>query len=408
MDIQSVRDEFPILKRKINNIPLVYFDNSATSQKPRVVIDALRDFYFKSNANIHRGIHTLSEEATIQYEQTRERVAEFIGAANEKEVIFTSNTTSGINLVAQGLHLLMPRNTNTIVISEMEHHSNLVPWQQYTRAHNLQLKYVPVKDDFTLDIEALKSILSKEKVGFVSLAHISNVLGTVNPVEEMTRLAKEKGAIVLIDGAQSAPHFPVDVEEIGCDFFAFSGHKMCGPTGVGVLYGKQDVLEALPPFQFGGGMIHEVSYSESSWAGIPERFEAGTPNFADVIAFKEAIDFLDSVGMQNIWEHEQDLTAYFLENLSKYSFVHHIGPSAELKAGVISIKIDGVHPHDAAQFLDNKGIAVRAGHHCAQPLHKKFDIGASLRASLYLYNTKEEIDYFLKQLPEVYEMFRKS
>lgn len=392
MDVERIREDFPILKRKINGHPLIYFDNTATTQKPVQVINAIKEFYEKYNANIHRGVHTLSQEASELYEKAHEKVADFINA-DWREVIFVRNTTEAINLVANILDL----EDGEVVVSMMEHHSNLVPWQ------DKNLKVVNIKKDGTLDMEDLKEKITK-KTKLVAITHVSNVLGTINPVEEIGKMAHEVGALFLVDGAQSVPHMPIDVRKMDCDFLAFSGHKMLGPTGVGVLYGKKDLLEELPPFLKGGDMISHVWVDKATWNELPWKYEAGTPNIAGGVGLGAAVDYLKSIGVENVRRHEEELVRYALDGLSSLG-VEIYGP--EERGGLISFNLDGIHPHDVAYFLDRKGIAVRSGHHCAQPLMRYFGIKGTVRASFYIYNTKWEIDKFLDVLKEVQHGLRR-
>ena len=392
MDVERIREDFPILKRKINGHPLIYFDNTATTQKPVQVINAIKEFYEKYNANIHRGVHTLSQEASELYEKAHEKVADFINA-DWREVIFVRNTTEAINLVANILDL----EDGEVVVSMMEHHSNLVPWQ------DKNLKVVNIKKDGTLDMEDLKEKITK-KTKLVAITHVSNVLGTINPVEEIGKMAHEVGALFLVDGAQSVPHMPIDVRKMDCDFLAFSGHKMLGPTGIGVLYGKKDLLEELPPFLKGGDMISHVWVDKATWNELPWKYEAGTPNIAGGVGLGAAVDYLKSIGVENVRRHEEELVRYALDGLSSLG-VEIYGP--EERGGLISFNLDGIHPHDVAYFLDRKGIAVRSGHHCAQPLMRYFGIKGTVRASFYIYNTKWEIDKFLDVLKEVQHGLRR-
>ncbi len=386
MDVERIREDFPILKRKINGHPLIYFDNTATTQKPVQVINAIKEFYEKYNANIHRGVHTLSQEASELYEKAHEKVADFINA-DWREVIFVRNTTEAINLVANVLDL----KDGEVVVSMMEHHSNLVPWQ------DKNLEVVNIKGDGTLDMEDLKEKITK-KTKLVAITHVSNVLGTINPVEEIGKMAHEVGALFLVDGAQSVPHMPIDVKKMNCDFLAFSGHKMLGPAGIGVLYGKKDLLEELPPFLKGGDMISHVWVDRATWNELPWKYEAGTPNIAGGVGLGAAVDYLKTVGMENVRRHEEELVGYALDGLSSLG-VEIYGP--EERGGLISFNLEGVHPHDVAYFLDKKGIAVRSGHHCAQPLMRCLGIKGTVRASFYIYNTKWEIDKFLDALKEI-------
>jgi cysteine desulfurase/selenocysteine lyase len=404
-DVESIRAEFPILARETRpGIPIAYLDSAATSQKPRQVIDALSDFYKQHNSNVHRGIHKLAEEATHSFEQARERIAQFIHVDSAKEVVFTRNTTESINLIAQtwGRHNLNP--ADRILLTEMEHHSNLVPWQILAAERDLHLQFVPIMDDGRLDLDTYRKLLEEEP-RLVSFTHMSNVLGTVNPVQEMTALAHQAGAIVAIDGAQSVPHLPVDVGKIGADFYSFSAHKMCGPTGIGVLYGRRELLEAMPPFLGGGDMIKRVRLQDFTTNEVPYKFEAGTPAIAEGVGFGTAVDYLEQIGLEKIHRHEQWLTSYALERLEEIPGVKVYGPDAEYRGGVLPFTVDVAHPHDVAQILDSMGIAVRAGHHCAMPLHDRFHLPATTRASFYLYTITQEIDRLVEGLYRVKKIF---
>jgi cysteine desulfurase/selenocysteine lyase len=392
-DVNEIRKDFPILDRKIRGKPLVYLDNAATTQKPRQVIDALVHYYEHYNANIHRGLHTLAEEATAAYEDARLKAGRFINAAHpEQEIIFTRNTTESINLVANawGRKFLQPG--DEIVFSAMEHHSNLVPWQLIALATGAKLKFVDIDETGHLDADDMLAKIG-ERTKVVAISQMSNVLGTINPIKEIAALAHRFGAIVLVDGAQSVPHMPVDVQEMDCDFLAFSSHKMLGPTGVGVLYGKRDVLNAMDPFLGGGEMIKRVTYEASTYADLPHKFEAGTPNIADVIAFGAAIDYLEDLGMDAVREHERAITQYAIDRLRETEGVRVYGPlDATERGGAVAFNYRDLHAHDLSQVLDQHGIAIRAGHHCAQPLMRRLDVVATARASFYLYNREDEVD----------------
>jgi cysteine desulfurase/selenocysteine lyase len=383
---------------------LVYLDSAATSQKPHQVIDAISNFYQSHNANIHRGIHQLAEEATAAYESSRARIAEFIGAPSPRQVIFTRNTTESINLVAYSWGRSALAEGDLILATEMEHHSNLVPWQLLAEERGLRMEFIPLTSDFELDLQVYQDLLSQGP-RLVAFTHMSNVLGTINPAAEMTRMAQEQGAVVVIDGAQSVPHFAVDVSEIGADFYVFSAHKMCGPSGVGVLYGRRDLLEEMPPFLGGGDMIKRVSLREATYNEIPHKFEAGTPAIAEVVGFGTAVDYLSEVGMDRISDHEKNLIHTAIERLEEVPGVKVYSPPTTDKGGVASFSLDVAHPHDVAQVLDHEGIAVRAGHHCAMPLHEKLDLPATTRASFYLYNSLEEIDQLIQGVYRVMEIF---
>ncbi len=404
-DVLRVRQDFPVLGREVRpGVTLVYLDSTATSQKPRQVLEAMDTFYRRSNANIHRGVHTLAEEATAQYEEARARIARFIHAPSPRQIVYTRNTTEAINLVAYAWGRTFLKPGDRILLTEMEHHSNLVPWYLLAQERDLTLDFVPLTDDGHLDLEAYRQRLSYSP-RLVAFTHMSNVLGTINPAREMIAQAHQAGAIVLVDGAQSVPHFPVNVQELDVDFLAFSAHKMCGPTGIGVLYGKMDLLEAMPPFLGGGDMIKAVHLGSFVPNEVPYKFEAGTPAIAEVIGFGAALDYLEQIGMEAIAAHERELTAYALERLEEVPGLQLLGPKAEEKGGVVAFTLDGVHPHDIAQILDHYGIAVRAGHHCAQPLHQRFGIPATARASFYLYTTREEIDKLVEAIYQVKKIF---
>ncbi|MBN2117247.1 MAG: cysteine desulfurase [Anaerolineales bacterium] len=405
LNINEIRNDFPIFQREVKpGVPLVYLDSTATSQKPLAVIEAMNDFYRRSNANIHRGVHTLAEEATELYEQSRVRIARFINASAAHQIIYTRNTTESINLVAYSWGRAHLKAGDLVILTEMEHHSNLVPWHILQAERGIELEFIPVTDDGLLDLEAYKTLLARSPK-LVSFAHMSNVLGTINPAAEIIRLAHAAGAVTVVDAAQSVPHFKVDVQALEADFLAFSAHKMCGPTGIGVLYGKTALLESMPPFLGGGDMIKEVKLRSFRPNSLPYKFEAGTPAIAEAVGFGAAVDYLTSVGMDAIAAHEHEITEYALERLEEVPGVRVFGPSAQHKGGVTAFTLDGVHPHDVAQILDRDGVAVRAGHHCAQPLHEKFGIPASSRASFYLYNTKAEIDLLVNGIYKVKEMF---
>jgi len=397
LDPVALRADFPILAREVHGKPLAYLDNAASSQKPRTVIEALAEFYRAHYANIHRGVHTLSEEATAAHEEARDKVAAFINAPDRRGVIFTRNTTEAINLVAYAWGRACIGPGDRIVVTEMEHHSNLVPWQLLAREVGAELAYVSVTDEGRLDLESLGRLL-KRPVKLVAFTHISNALGTVNPAQEIIARAHAAGARVLVDAAQSVPHLQVDVCLLDCDFLAFSGHKMCGPTGIGVLYGRPELLEEMPPFLTGGGMIRRVGRTEATWNDLPWKFEAGTVAIAEAVGLGVAVDYLSGVGLEAVWAHERELAAYALERLAEMPGVRVIGPPASERSGVIAFTVtatgmaESIHPHDLAQALDWEGIAIRAGYHCAQPLHERLGLKATARASFYLYNTREEVD----------------
>jgi cysteine desulfurase/selenocysteine lyase len=399
LDINVIRQEFPILNREVKGRPLIYLDNAATTQKPQQVLDALMHYYTNYNANIHRGIHTLAEEATAAFEQTRDAVKSFIGARTREEIIFTRGTTEGINLVAYSWGRKNIQAHDEIIISNMEHHSNIVPWQLLCEEKGAVLKVIPINERGELILEEYKKMLGP-KTKLVSIVHVSNALGTVNPVKQMIADAHAVGALFMVDGAQSAVHLDINVTDLDCDFFAFSAHKLYGPTGVGVLYGKKAILEAMPPFQAGGEMIREVTLQRTTFNDLPYKFEAGTPNIADVIAFKSALHFVQSIGKEKIRRHERDLMDYGQQELEKISGLKIIGKAKE-KVSVISFVIEKAHPQDIGILLDNRGIAVRTGHHCAQPLMDHFCIPGTARASFAVYNTRYEIDELVKGLLRV-------
>jgi len=395
-DLASIRKDFPILDQSVNGAPLVYFDNAATTQKPQLVMDALQHYYTKDNANIHRGLHTLAERATTGYELTRKKLAEFLHAPSSDQIIFTSGTTAGINLVAQTFGRASFKAGDVILVSNLEHHSNIVPWQMIAQETGAEVQVIPVDNLGVLDIAAYQSLLSS-KVKLVAVNHVSNAIGTINPIKQMIELAHQVGAKVLIDGAQSVAHFEIDVQEYDMDFLAFSAHKLFGPTGVGVLYGKRELLEAMPPYQGGGEMIKEVSFSGTTYNELPYKFEAGTPNIADVYAFGFALDYLKSLPKNAVWNQEKALLEYATEQLSQIDGLRIVGQAPE-KIAVVSFVIKGVHPQDIGVLLDKFGVAIRTGHHCAQPLMARYDLVGTCRASFAFYNTKEEIDLFVKAL----------
>ncbi len=406
LDINRIREDFPILKREVHGRPLVYFDNAATSQKPRQVIDALVDYYSSYNANIHRGIHALAEEATAKYEETRQKVADFIGAPGPETVVFTRNTTESINLVAYAWGRKNVSEGDEIVLSVTEHHSNIVPWQVLATEMGATLRFIDIDDEGHLVSHDIERLIGP-KTKLVAVTHMSNVLGTINPVERIAEAAHAHGALLLVDGAQSVPHMPVDVQALDCDFLAFSAHKMLGPTGVGVLYARRELLEAMPPFLGGGEMIRRVRLEGSTWNDVPWKFEAGTPNIGDVCAFGATIDYLQALGMENVRAHEIDITRAAIRKLSQVPGVTVYGPeSAEAKGGVVAFNLDSVHPHDVGTVLDGHGVAIRAGHHCAQPLMRRLDVVATARASFYVYNTIEELDGLAEGIEAAARLFR--
>lgn len=404
-NVQRVREDFPILKREIRpGKCLVYLDSTATSQKPLSVIQSMDDFYRRSNANIHRGVHTLAEESTALYEEARGRIAKFIGAPKPREVIYTRNTTESINLVAYSWGRKNLKQGDLIILTEMEHHSNLVPWQILAQELNLRLEFIPVTRDGLLDLEEYRRLLMLSPK-LVAFTQMSNVLGTINPAKEIIHLAHQAGALTLVDGAQSVPHLPVNVQDLDADFLAFSAHKMLGPTGIGVLYGKEALLEAMPPFLGGGDMIKKVHLRDFTPNDLPHKFEAGTPAVAEAVGFGAAVDYCSALGMENVARHEHAVVHYALEALSEIEGLKVFGPSAENKGGVAAFTLPDVHPHDIAQILDTQGIAVRAGHHCAMPLHEKFNIPATTRASFYVYNSYDDVDQLVAGLKQVQKIF---
>lgn len=402
MDVKAIREQFPILDQEINGKPLVYLDSSATSQKPIKVIEAVNEYYRKNNSNVHRGVHTLGSRATDQYEGAREKVKQFINAKDSAEIIFNRGTTTALNIVAQSYGLANVTSEDEIVITPMEHHSNIIPWQQVAKITGATLKYIPLQEDGTLSLEDVRNTVT-EKTKIVSVAHVSNVLGTVNPIKEIAKIAHQNGAIIVVDGAQGAPHIQLDVQDIDCDFYAFSGHKMLAPTGIGVLYGKRELLEKMEPVEFGGEMIDFVGKYESTWKELPWKFEGGTPIIAGAIGLAAAIDFLTEVGMDNILRHEEKLAAYAFERLSEIDQLTIYGPKE--RAALVTFNLGDIHPHDVSTVLDTEGIAIRAGHHCAQVLMKELDVIATARASMYLYNTEEDIDRLVEGLLKAKEYF---
>lgn len=402
MDVKAIREQFPILNQEVNGHPLVYLDSSATSQKPISVIEALDKYYRESNSNVHRGVHTLGNRATDLYEDAREKVRAFIHAKSTAEIIFTRGTTTSINTVAWSYARANLKEGDEIVITPMEHHSNIIPWQQAAKATGATLKYIPLQEDGTISLDDVKEIVTPQ-TKVVAITHVSNVLGTVNPIKEIAAIAHENGAVIVVDGAQGAPHMEVDVQDLNVDFYAFSGHKMCAPTGIGVLYGKRELLENMEPVEFGGEMIDFVNLYDSTWKELPWKFEGGTPIIAGAIGLGAAIDFLKEVGQDNILEHEKKLAAYAMEKMREIDGITIYGP--EERAALVTFNLEEVHPHDTATVLDAEGIAVRAGHHCAQPLMKWLDVTATARASFYLYNTEEDVDRLVQGLLRAKEYF---
>jgi cysteine desulfurase/selenocysteine lyase len=407
VDWAKLRADFPILDQKVHGHPLVYFDNAASSQKPRVVIDAVRHYYEHDNANVHRGIHELSNRATAAFEAARTRVAQFINAKSSNEIIFTRGTTEGINLVASSWGGSNLKPGDKILLTEMEHHSNLVPWQMVAERTGAKLVYLPITgDDGLLDLGKLDGLLTKE-VKLFAFTHISNSLGTVNPAAELCERARRLGVTTLVDAAQSAGHRPVDVREIGCDFLAFSGHKICGPTGIGVLYGREELLNAMPPYQGGGEMILDVDFFKTTYKPAPHRFEAGTPDMSGVIGLHAAMDYLDAIGRDNIFKHDQELASYAYQRLAELSGVRLFGPKTG-RAGVVSFLLNDIHAHDVVTVADQRGVALRGGHHCNQPLMKRLGVSSTARASFYFYNTRAEVDRFIEVVREIQKFFGPS
>jgi len=401
VELEEIRDDFPILRQKVHGKPLVYFDNAATSQKPRVVIDALNDYYVRYNANVHRGLHSLAERATKEYERAREKVAKFINAPEPESVIFTRGTTEAINLVAYSWARNNLKKGDEILTTFMEHHSNIVPWYQVCEATGAVVKRIELNADGTL---ASTEVGPRTKL--VAVTQSSNVLGTINPVRQLAAAAHKVGALILADGAQSVPHMAVDVQALGADFIVFSGHKMCGPTGSGVLYGKRVLLEAMPPFMGGSEMIKEVWFDHANYNDLPYKFEAGTPNIAESIGLGVAVDYLSRIGLDKIRQHEKEITQYALNRLKEFVEVKIYGPTdVEKRGGLVSFTFSDIHPHDLSTFLDQEGVAIRAGHHCAMPLHKKLGIAATARASFYLYNTRDEVDALVEALHKAKKFF---
>ncbi len=405
MNIQAIRRDFPILERKINGQPLIYFDNAATTQKPRQVIDAISDYYLYHNGNVHRGVHTLSMEATELYEQARQRIAKFINAKTEREIVFVRGTTEAINLVAHSLGCSSLGEGDEVLVSLMEHHSDIVPWEILSKCRGFKIKYAKVFDDGTLDYRDFENKITKN-TRICCLSHVSNVTGIINDVKRVTKAAHDNGALMLVDGAQSVPHMPVDVQDLDMDFLAFSGHKMLGPTGIGILYGKTEVLQKMAPFQGGGEMIKEVSVQKGqcniSWNELPYKFEAGTPNIEGAIGLGAAIKYLQSLGMDNVFNHEKELTQYAYSRIQKIQNVSLYGSmDLEKKCGIVPFGVKGFSSHETAAFFDEFGVALRSGYHCAQPLHEIFKLQSTVRASFYLYNTKEEVGRFTEILGEL-------
>jgi cysteine desulfurase/selenocysteine lyase len=404
LDVPAIREEFPVLDREVGGVPLVYLDNGATSQTPQPVIDTIVEYYTTYNANVHRGIHQLSQEASIAYEEAHDTVAEFIGADGREEIIFTKNTTEAENLVAYAWGLAELGPGDEVVLTEMEHHASLVTWQQIAKRTGATVKYIPVTADGYLDMAAAKELITDD-TEMVSVVHVSNTLGTVNPVAELTEIAHDHDSLIFVDGAQSVPTRPVDVSAIGCDFLAFSGHKMCGPTGSGALYGKQSVLESMQPYLYGGDMIRKVTFEDSTWNELPWKFEAGTPSISEGIALAAACDYLSDIGMDRVRRHEEALAEYAYDALDAFEDVEIYGPPGDDRSGLVSFNVDGVHAHDLSSIVNDHGVAIRAGDHCTQPLHDKLGIAASARASMYIYNTTAEIDVLIEAIDDARELF---
>ena len=403
IDWKAIREDFPILREQPHGHPLIYFDSAATAQKPLAVLDALRNYYEHKNANVHRGLHELSSRATEAYEKSRQRVASYLGAASANEIVFTRGTTESINLVAQAWGGKFLRAGDVVLLTEMEHHSNLVPWQLLAERAGAQLRFVPVCDDGTLALDRLSSLLTPE-VKLFAFTHVSNSLGTINPVRELCEKARAGGALTLVDAAQSAGHMPINVRELGCDFLAFSGHKMCGPTGIGALYGRAEILDSIPPWHGGGEMIVSVTLEKSTFKKAPHRFEAGTPNIAGAIGLAAAIDYIESIGRSGIFEHDAQLAGYAMERLAELPGMRILGPSAE-RGALVGFVMEAAHPHDLTTFADQYGLAMRGGHHCNQPLMRRFGLPGTTRASFYFYNTKEEIDRMIEILRAAVRFF---
>lgn len=402
MNVVDIRKDFPILDQKVNGKDLVYLDTSATSQSPIQVIDAMNDYYKEYNSNVHRGVHTLGTKATEQYEQSRMKVRSFINAKRFEEIVFTRGTTAAINLVARSFGDMVIEEGDEIVVTEMEHHANIVPWQELAKRKNAKLVFIPLENDGTIKIENVESVVN-DKTKIVAIAHVSNVLGTINDIKKVAEIAHQNNAYISVDGAQAVPHMNVDVQDLDVDFYSFSGHKMLGPTGIGVLYGKAQLLDDMEPIEYGGDMIDFVDLYDSTWTDVPVKFEAGTPMIAEAVGLSAAIDYIEAIGPDSILEHEQELTSYAYSQMSEVEGIEIYGP--ETRAGLITFNMKDVHPHDLATALDSEGVAVRAGHHCAQPLMKWLGVTATARASFYVYNTKEDIDVFVEGLKRTKEFF---
>lgn len=404
MDIKKIRQDFPILGEQVNGKDLIYLDTSATSQTPLKVIEAMNDYYREYNSNVHRGVHTLGTKATDAYEKARMKVRSFINAKRFEEIVYTRGTTAAINLVARSFGDLVIESGDEIVVNEMEHHANIVPWQQLAKRKGAKLVFIPLEEDGTIALDSVKAAMS-DKTKIVAITHVSNVLGTINDIKSIAEIAHAHNAYISVDGAQAVPHMAVDVQELDVDFYAFSGHKMLGPTGIGILYGKAELLDKMEPIEYGGDMIDYVYKTESTWTDLPVKFEAGTPMIAEAVGLNAAIDYINELGIDNIYQHEKELVAYAYDKMSAIEGIEIYGPGKDKRAGLITFNLQGVHPHDLATALDSEGIAVRAGHHCAQPLMKWCEASSTARASFYIYNTIEEIDQFIESLEKTKEFF---
>lgn len=404
MDIQKIRQDFPILGEQVNGKDLIYLDTSATSQTPLKVIEAMNDYYREYNSNVHRGVHTLGTKATDAYEKARMKVRSFINAKRFEEIVYTRGTTAAINLVARSLGDLVIQEGDEIVVNEMEHHANIVPWQELAKRKGAKLVFIPLEEDGTIALDSVKAAMS-DKTKIVAITHVSNVLGTINDIKSIAEVAHEHGAYITVDGAQAVPHMKVDVQDLDVDFYAFSGHKMLGPTGIGILYGKAELLDKMEPIEYGGDMIDYVYKTEATWTDLPVKFEAGTPMIAEAVGLNAAIDYINEIGLDNIYQHEKELVQYAYDKMSEIEGLEIYGPAKDKRAGLITFNLKGVHPHDLATALDSEGIAVRAGHHCAQPLMKWCEASSTARASFYIYNTIEEIDQFIESLEKTKEFF---
>ena len=405
LDAQKLRADFPIFEREVNGKPLAYLDSAASAQKPRQVLDTIRDFYETSYANVHRGVYTLSERSTAEYEGARQKIAQFVNAPSEREILFVRGATEGLNLVAYAWGLVNLKPGDVVVVTELEHHSNFVPWQYMAKRTGASLRMIKLDDHGELDLSELDAIASEGKVKVVANNLVSNALGTINPIEKLSAWAHEQGAIMVVDGAQAAPHKAIDLQALGCDFFAFSAHKMCGPTSVGALWGRLELLESMEPFHLGGHMIRKVTFEETTWGEVPAKYEAGTQPIAEAVGFGAAVDYVTEVGLDAIEAHEHELTVYALERLSEIPDIKLYGPPADRRAGIVSFNLGDIHPHDVAQVLDMEGVAIRAGHHCCQPLMQKLGVAATNRASFYLYTLPDEVDRLVDGLHKARKVF---